>query len=183
MRASALFAALALAALWSCSAWLWPALPARIPMHFDFGGRPDRWVERTPFQWFLLPAIGTGMGLLFALALPAWIRRLAAKDSAYLNVPEKRAFARLAPEARVRAVLPMMVLLRVIAAEVALLFAGILIGSARVAAGASSGLPPALLWTAVLALPATALCSIPFGHASVRRELERARSASAPRDR
>jgi len=151
---------------------LWPALPERVPMHFDLTGRADRWVERSWLAWFVLPGLGTAMTLGFALALPRWIRRLAAENSSYLNVPRKRDFARLAPDARLRAIAPMLVLMRLIGAEVSLLFAAILFGSARVASGEWERLPPALAFGSIALVALTAFGSIPFGAASVRRELE-----------
>lgn len=133
MRASAIACLVALAVLWSSAAWLWTGLPERFPVHFDAGGTPDRWVERSALGWFLLPGLGTLLVALFSLALPVWIPRLAASNSAFLNVPRKREFAALSPAARVRAVLPTVVILRLVGAEVALLFSVIVLGSARVA--------------------------------------------------
>jgi uncharacterized membrane protein len=171
VRISAALALCALAELWLVAIWLWPGLPERIPMHFDLAGTPDREVERTLLNWFLLPGFGTALGLLFAFALPAWIRGLAARNSPHLNVPRKRDFAALSPEARVRAVAPMLVMLRLVAAEVALLFGLVLLGCARVASGAWQTMPALLLWPAVVVLLATALGSLPFGVAAVKREL------------
>jgi uncharacterized membrane protein len=173
VRVSALVALVALLGLWGCALWLWPGLPARIPVHFDGSGLPDRVVERSAGAWFLLPGIGTAMVLVFAFALPAWILRLAADNSPFLNVPRKQDFARLAPAARQRAIVPMIVLLRTIAAEVALVFGLILWGSARVASGAWNVLPPALVWSSIGALLATTLVSLPFGRRAVERELAR----------
>lgn len=174
VKVSALVALAALLGLWGCALWLWPSLPARIPVHFDASGLPDRVVERSAGAWFLLPGIGTAMGLAFAFALPAWILRLAANNSPFLNVPRKQDFARLSPAARQRAIVPMIVLLRMIAAETALVFGLILWGSARVASGAWSVLPPTLVWGSIGVLTATALVSLSFSRRAVERELAHA---------
>jgi len=169
-----LFPLLALTCLWGVALWLWPSLPARVPVHFDGAGVPDRIVERTAVTWFLLPALGTALVLVFAVALPAWILRLAATDSPFLSVPRKADFARLEPAARRRAVAPMVVLLDLIAAESVLLFALILVGSAKVASGAWQVLPPSLMWTSLGLLLVTAGGAMPFGRRAVERELRRA---------
>lgn len=179
VRISTLLPLVALTGLWGLALWLWPGLPERIPVHFDGAGVPDRVVARSAVAWFLLPAIGSAIVLLFALALPAWILRLAQADSPLLSVPRRAEFTRLDPAARQRAILPMAVLLDVIAAEVALLFALILLGSARVASGAWQVLPPVLVWLPVVVLLATALGSVPFGRRAVERELRRAGLADA----
>lgn len=181
MRVSVLLALAALLGLWGCALWLWPALPARIPVHFDGSGAPDRIVERSVGAWFLLPAVGTVMVLAFAFALPAWILRLAASNSPFLNVPRKQELACLPPAARERAVAPMVVLMRTIAAEVAVVFGLILWGSARVASGAWSVLPPGLVWIPIGLLLATTIVSVPFGRRAVEREL--ARSGATPKNR
>jgi uncharacterized membrane protein len=169
-----LFPLLALTGLWGVALWLWPGLPERIPVHFDGAGVPDRLAERTAVTWFLLPALGSAMVLVFALALPAWILRLAAADSPLLSVPRKADFARLEPAARQRAVAPMVVLLDLIAAESVGLFALILVASARVASGAWQALPPSLMWTSLGLLLVTAAVAMPFGRRAVERELRRA---------
>ena len=174
MRASAVLAFVMLAALWLVALWLWPGLPARIPSHFDAAGQPDGHLPRSVIAWFFLPSLATLVGLAFAFALPAWIRSMAAKNAPYLNVPRKRDFAALDPAARVRAVGPLIVMLRLVSAEVTLLFGVILLGSARVASGAWQRLPQMLVWAPVLIVLATALLSLPFGAAAVRRELARA---------
>ena len=35
--------------------------PARIPLHFDWDGTPNRWGEKTPFNFFLAPLISTAL--------------------------------------------------------------------------------------------------------------------------
>lgn len=171
----ALVPVFALVALWTCAAWLWPQLPERIPLHFDAHGTPDDFMERTPFAWFLLPGIATVLALVFAFALPRWIRHLAATNASYLSVPRQQDFAALEPAARVRAIEPLIGMLQLVAAELTLLFMLILFGSAKVASGYWSRLPSLVVWPAVLLLLATALGSIPIGMAAVEREKQRAR--------
>lgn len=48
-------AGLGLVLILAASAWLWPQLPERIPMHFDFAGNVNRYGSRA--VWFLLPAV------------------------------------------------------------------------------------------------------------------------------
>lgn len=81
-----------LAALFAGSAWAYPRLPARIPMHFDFAGRPDRWEARSPISWFLLPAIG----LVLALMLQV-LAAYSGGNPELWNLPEKRKFLALHP--------------------------------------------------------------------------------------
>ena len=114
MRVLALLPVVALGLLWAWAIHVYPDLPERIPMHFDASGAPDRFAPRSPFNWFLLPGIVTLLVALLAFGLPLWIRRLAARNASYLNVPRKKEFARLSPEARVRAITPIVVLLRVV---------------------------------------------------------------------
>lgn len=53
--------------VWAFSLWAWPRLPDQVPIHWGFGGNPDRWA--TPREAaLLLPALLTsiyGITLLF----------------------------------------------------------------------------------------------------------------------
>jgi len=162
----------ALVVLWSVALWLWPGLPERIPLHFDGSGTPDRFGARTIANWFLLPGIGSAFVGLFAFVLPPWITGLARRNASYLSVPRREEFARLAPEARARAVQPVIAMLLVLAAEIALLFTTILVGTARVASGAWERLPTALMFACFGLLVATALIWLPLLRGAVQRELE-----------
>jgi uncharacterized membrane protein len=44
-------------------------LPDRIPTHFNFRGVPDAWGEKTPFVFFMLPAVQTILVLLMLILL------------------------------------------------------------------------------------------------------------------
>lgn len=173
MRRLALLPATALVILWALALWLWPTLPERIPLHFDATGAPDRFGARTAWNWFLLPGIATVLVGLFAFALPPWIVSLARGNSPYLSVPRKADFERLDPPARVRAVGPVIDMLQVIAAELALLFAVILYGSAQVAKEAWPGLPTAMVLGAFGVLLATVLLWLPLSGRAIERELAR----------
>lgn len=39
----------------------WPLLPARMPLHFGFGGGVTSWTQSSAVLWFLLPALGWGV--------------------------------------------------------------------------------------------------------------------------
>jgi uncharacterized membrane protein len=45
--------------LWVISVNAYSSLPSRIPVHFDWNGAPNRWADKTPFQFFALPGIAT----------------------------------------------------------------------------------------------------------------------------
>jgi len=171
----ALLPALALVALWGEAVLLYPVLPERIPIHFDGAGTPDRFVDRSPLHWYLLPVIATVLALVVAYGLPARIRRMAASGSAYLNVPRKKDFLRLPPDARVRAIRPTIVLLRLVVLEMVVLFALILHGSAKVATDEWHTLPSLPMWVMVGALVLTPFLFLPLGRAAVLHELEHVR--------
>ncbi len=79
------------------SAWLWPDVPARIPLHFGADGTPDRWGERSALSWFLLPLVG--LGLAGGLdALTRWALRH--PEAPAINLPNKAAILALPPERR-----------------------------------------------------------------------------------
>jgi uncharacterized membrane protein len=55
----------ALLAQVALSAWMWGRLPERIPIHFDFAGRPDNWGGR--WTILLLPLITAGLYALLGV--------------------------------------------------------------------------------------------------------------------
>jgi hypothetical protein len=169
VRAVLVLPALAVAAIWAVALAHWPDLPARFPVHFDLAGRPDSWWPRSASGWFLLPALASVIVLGFGYALPAWMLRLARADSPYLNVPHREAFGRLTPELRARALTPVTAFLRVVAAELALLFGAIVHGSAEIAAGARERLPEALVWSALALILVTGLVSALIGRRAIER--------------
>lgn len=153
----------------------WPAVPARVPLHFDFAGDPDRYGERGFWSWFLLPTLAVGVALLFGVLLPRWIDWLAERDPALINVPDKQRFLALDVERRRQALRPMLALLRVLGAQIALLFTLVQYATLQVARGTWTRLPTALMLAAIAVLVVTALGSIPLA----RRAVERAASGAA----
>lgn len=73
---------LAVVGMWAFSAWAWPRLPGRIPLHFGPDGTPDRWGPPTATNWFLLPTLVVALNLVL-LAAGRWIRR----DPSRINLP------------------------------------------------------------------------------------------------
>ena len=79
----------------ACAAIAWPHLPARIPTHFDFGGRPNRRVATTWISWFGLPSLAVAMTLfLFG------IDRLLLRSPELWNVPDRERFLKMSPAER-----------------------------------------------------------------------------------
>ncbi len=159
---------------WWLAAATWPELPARVPVHFDAAGHPDRWATKEPWSWFGLPALGSAIGLLLGVALPPWVRRLARRNAPYLSVPNRRAFAALPAAARERAVAAPMGWLVMLAATQQALFLWLVYGAGRVARGEWSVLPPAVTYGLVGLLLLQAAGLAVAGHRAVQREVERA---------
>ena len=158
------------AANWGLAWHWWPKLPARVPLHFDFAGTPDRYGERGYWSWFFLPTLAVGSALLFGLLIPRLVDWLAERDPELINIPDKQRFLALAPEQRRRALRPVLALLQLLGCEVVALFAWIQYGTLQVARGAWSRLPASFVLVAIAVLLATALSAIPL----VRRAVARA---------
>lgn len=59
-----------LAALWGGSWWVYPDLPAEIPMHYGLTGVADRFAPATLGRWLILPVVATlTAGLTYGGAL------------------------------------------------------------------------------------------------------------------
>jgi uncharacterized membrane protein len=86
---------LLLGAFFAGSAMVYPTLPERIPMHFGLSGRPDRWEARSFLSWFALPLIAAAVAGFLELA-----SRYSVRHPQLWNVPDKRRFLELDPEAR-----------------------------------------------------------------------------------
>lgn len=79
------------------AAWLWPDVPARVPVHFGLDGEPDRWADRSVWSWFGLPLVG----LATAAGLDALTRWSLSRPSAPgINIPNKGAILALPPPRR-----------------------------------------------------------------------------------
>jgi len=148
----------------------WPTLPERIPVHFDAGGSPDGWAARSPWVWFGLPALATGLGGGLGLLLPLAIVRMARTNSPWLNVPSKATFVALPVDARERVALAAANWLVVLAIATQGVFVWIAIGSAKVARGEWRLLPP---WPSYVLIAFVVLCAVAMAigiHRAVRRE-------------
>lgn len=158
---------------WAVSIAFWPSLPERLPMHFDAAGRPDSFVERGLLPWFGLAAFGTLLGVVLGLLLPRWMRRLAERNSPWLNVPDAARFRQLPTDARVRAVAGPCVWLQAIGIELQVMVAWLLFGMQRVATKAWDVLPPLPSFLLVGAVVLSALLLAVHGKRAVRGEVER----------
>lgn len=164
---------LSMLAVWGLAAWLWPGLPERVPIHFDLAGNPDRWAAKSWWSWFALPALGTALGAGLGLFVPWWMVRLARANSPWLNVPWRERFRALPTEARVRAVQGPAPWFAALAICVQVLLGWIAYGSARVASGVWTALPPGPSFVGLLLVLGTAAAGAAMGAAAVRREIRR----------
>ncbi|HEX6909097.1 MAG TPA: DUF1648 domain-containing protein [Longimicrobium sp.] len=145
--------AVLLLALFAGSAWAYPRLPERIPIHFDLTGQPDGWASRST-GWFLLPVI--------ALALAAFLHAVAAYSANHpetWNVPDKRRFLALDPQARAPITAKLRAFVAWVGVVVTAMMCVIQAAVFRAATGASRGLPP---W-AMAAIVASVLVMVAGG--------------------
>jgi uncharacterized membrane protein len=72
------------------------AQPARVPVHFDLAGVPDRWADKSWGNTLAVPLVAVGItALLYASAqLVGWAR----KHPDLLHLPDKAAFLALPPD-------------------------------------------------------------------------------------
>ena len=148
---------ISLVAMWVVAGVLWPRLPERIPMHFDFSGVPDRWEARSAVSWFLLPSLSTLFIVCFATlawSLP-WMLRRAPN---LVNIPRKGELLALAEDARRRALSPTMDMLFWVATIINAMMANILYGSWMVGTGEWATLPA--IWPLLAIIGAIALAVI-----------------------
>jgi uncharacterized membrane protein len=113
------------------------ALPARIPVHFNIQGSPDRWDSKETI--LVLVGVAWALTVMFyaiVLLLPRLRRR---PDR--LNIPYKQEFLKLSPEKQQAYWSVLTEFMAALAASVNLLFYLILTGMLDVAAGKRSGLP------------------------------------------
>ncbi|MEZ6036733.1 MAG: DUF1648 domain-containing protein [Planctomycetota bacterium] len=157
------------AAVWWLALAAWPTLPARIPMHFGLSGTPDRWADTSVWSWFLFPAMATVFAYALGFALPAWMRRLAATNSPWLNVPDATRFRALPTAHRVAVVDRAAAPLAVMGLEIMALFAWIVSGTARVARDEWRALP---VWPVLVCVGAILVSAVHMAlatKAAVRR--------------
>jgi uncharacterized membrane protein len=122
--------------LFAGSAWAYPRLPERIPIHFGFSGQPDAWAGRSIASWFLLPAITAVLALMMhAMAASG------ASNPHLWNLPDKPLFLRLPRPEQAPIIARMQRFLAMLAVVVTLLLSAIQAGIYRTSTGASQGLP------------------------------------------
>lgn len=165
-----------LAALWAGSVLAWPRLPARIPVHFSFGGGADRWEETTLLSWFGLPLLA-----LAAVLLNALLARALPKRPGLVNLPDKKRFLALPPEYRAPVVRRIQDSLHALGAQVVLLFGLMQVAVYRTAAGADTRTYMLfVLVYAVALLPVLALWGASGLQAELTRQLRRHREEAGP---
>ena len=142
---------LVLVGIWFSASETWPTLPAKFPIHFDFAGRPDSFVDKSLVAWFLLPVFATVMNVGFSLLTPM-IQWMALKHPELVNMPRKEQWLNLDSQARLRTLQPVFSAMRVLQFIVMALFLFIVVSSAKVASGQWSVLPtwPMYLFLAAL---------------------------------
>lgn len=135
-RPTAVLHGAVLVLFWTQALWLWPRLPARIPVHFGAGGTPDRWAGTTLLSWFLLPLVGTGLSALL------WgIGRWSVTVPRLWNIPQKERFLALSTEARAPIMNTLRGFMDGMAVAMLVLFDVIQWWTYRTAMGAAPGLP------------------------------------------
>jgi uncharacterized membrane protein len=127
--------AVLLVALFAGSAWAYPRLPARIPIHFDLAGRPDAWESRS-VGWFLLPAVAVGLAL-FLHAIAAY----SANHPETWNVPDKRRFLAMDPRAREPIVARLREFVALVSVVITVMMCVIQAAVYRASTGTGTGLP------------------------------------------
>jgi len=115
----------------------YPRLPARIPMHFDFAGHPDRWGGRG--ELVVLAVLPFVMTAVFYLLI-RYIPKLGANPRS-MNIPHKEEFFRLPAERREIFWDLIKEFFAGLAVSLNLLFYTLIRASVRIAEGGASLLP------------------------------------------
>ena len=84
-------------ALVVAAALAWPALPDRIPTHFDAVGQPDAWGDRSLALWLLMPLLAVASSALMDWSAQTIRRR---PESPLVNLPYKDQVLALPSEPR-----------------------------------------------------------------------------------
>jgi hypothetical protein len=172
-----------LAAVWTLAAMWWPTLPAKIPLHFDGAGVPDRWGPASVANWFMLPFIATWITVLIggiAVFLPAIARHY----PGLVNVPQKKRWVALPPEERIRTCEPMRWLLGLVGLFTNGLFVWILWGTRWVAMDPDPANPTRTLggmWP-IFAMAGLLLAVVALASLRMRTLVIRATEASSEAD-
>lgn len=117
------------------------ALPAKIPVHFDIRGNPDRWDSKETILMIVGLAWLLTVVFYAMIVLMPRIRRRPDR----LNIPYKQEFLKLPPEKQQVFWSAFTEFMAAMAASVNLLFYLILTGMLDVAAGKRTGLSPQVL--------------------------------------
>ncbi|HST58559.1 MAG TPA: DUF1648 domain-containing protein [Longimicrobium sp.] len=126
-------------ALFAASAWAYPRLPERIPIHFGFSGQPDAWAGRSIASWFLLPAITAALALMMHA-----ISMYGASNPHLWNLPDKRRFLALPRAEQAPILARMQRFIAMIAVVLTLLLGSIQAGIYHTSSTRSQALPA---WT------------------------------------
>jgi hypothetical protein len=121
----------------------WSRLPARIPIHFQANGTPDRWTQKGAelFLVFVLPWLTSG--LFYGLGVFGnWLE----KYPQLLNIPNKEKFLTLPPQSRGPVYAAFTELFVLMAVSTNLLFLGAMCGMLLVALGVEMQLPWWSIW-------------------------------------
>jgi len=122
----------------------YPRLPARIPMHFNMAGRPDRWDGRGGIVVLAVLALA----MTTALYAVTWLTPRLTKNSRYVNIPRKQEFLRLSAEKQESYWAVFKEFFAALALAINLLFYLILRGMVRIAMGTAGLLPFRVMWPA-----------------------------------
>lgn len=122
--------------LFAGSAWAYPRLPARIPIHFGVSGQPDAWAGRSLASWFMLPAVAAALAVLLRAA-----GAYSASHPELWNLPEKRAFLRLDAAAQAPIIARMQALLALVGVMVTGVLGIVQVSIYRASTGTATALP------------------------------------------
>ena len=164
---------LAHVALWVVSALTLGALERPWPSHFGLDGKPDAWTDS---HWWLVPAIATVMTALLVGGLFLG-RRLARTSPQWVNLPRKKDWLALAPDARLRAMRPAEGLLLGFALFMNLAFVSITLDTYAIARGAQGAMSMAKVITILVCMIVWLVLSIVRIRQAIGDEVRAARQA------
>ena len=161
------------AALWGVAAMTLRNLETH-PDHFDIAGRPDSW---TTDSWWTMPLVALAMtGLLVGALFMS--RRLVVTSPQWVNLPRKRDWLALSPEARLRAFKPAEGLLLGAAVFMNLIFISLTLDTYAVATGAATTLSPMKLILVFACLVVWLVLSVMRIRQAIGDEVRAARQAT-----
>ncbi len=125
-----------LLALLAHAAATYGALPDQVPTHLDLAGNPDRFTAKSVTSWFLLPAGGALLLILFEVMTAMMPSR-----PGMLNIPDKERFLALPRRWQAPVIAEAVLLMDVSAAGVLGVFGLVQWQLARIALGGGSSTP------------------------------------------